>query len=133
MTDTIDVFIQNIHQKYGIPISGLESCLPVCKKKKKPNEIDDHSKCLGRKQDGKQCTRRKKEGCDFCGKHLNNQKYGRVDDNKSTLQTDMIRTVVKKIGTKEYLLDEDNNIYTLEPESPEFIGKLIGENIVSCL
>lgn len=33
-------------------------------------------KCKARKQDGTQCSRRHKLNKSFCGKHINNQKYG---------------------------------------------------------
>lgn len=56
------------------------------KKKRKKTILKNEEQCLARKQDGLRCTRRRKRDnktgkiLDFCGKHLNNSSFGRVDD-----------------------------------------------------
>ena len=128
-------FIDNISNKYAIDKTELESMIPLIyeKKKKKITPCNNSIQCLGRKQDGKQCTRKKKEGCDICGKHINNQKDGRVDDNNNEqLTNELLRTVLVNIENNEYLMDGEKNLFTFHPESPEYIGKLINNKIVSC-
>lgn len=128
-------FINNISEKYDIDKKDLESLIPMVyeKKKKKAIPCNNNQQCLGRKQDGKQCTRKRKEGCDFCGKHINNQKYGRVDDNNNEkLNTELLRTILINIENTDYLMDDDKNLFTFHPEAPEYIGKYINNRIVSC-
>ena len=88
---------------------------------------------MGRKQDGKQCTRRKKDNNDFCGKHISCQKYGRIDDNNNDkLNDELLRTVLINIDNIDYLIDDENNLFTFHLEAPEYIGKYINNSVVSC-
>lgn len=134
LENIINDFIQNISNKYDINRKELESLIPVIyeKKKKKTIPCNDKCQCLARKQDSKQCTRKKKDGFDFCGKHINNQKYGRVDDNNDKLNNELLRTVLVSIENTEYLMDDEKNLFTFHPEAPEYIGKYIDNRIVSC-
>ena len=51
------------------------------KKKRKKTILKEGERCMARKQDGEQCTRRKKDTHEYCGKHIKNRPYGRIDNN----------------------------------------------------
>ena len=63
----------------------LNSMQEVTKIKRKRKSIPKEHCCLGRKQFGEQCTRRKKPGSEFCGSHMKSLPYGRVDDKQDYL------------------------------------------------
>ena len=63
-TDTLDLTVP-IHKK---------------KKRKKNTVLNQTELCMARKADTGQCTRRRKDGSDFCGKHNGQLKFGRIDD-----------------------------------------------------
>ena len=133
--EVLSKFMDNIEGKFNISRSDLERLIPIIseKKKKKITPCNNDIQCMGRKQDGKQCTRRRKEGSDYCGKHINCQKYGRIDDNNNDKMNDeLLRTVLINIDNKEYLIDNNKNLFTFHLESPEYIGKFIDNRIVSC-
>ena len=43
-------------------------------------KLDKELMCKGRKLDGEQCTRKKKDGYDFCQSHLKKLPNGRIDE-----------------------------------------------------
>ena len=49
-------------------------------KKRNRRVLDNSIRCMGRKIDGKQCTRSRLKDCDFCKSHKDNLAHGRVDD-----------------------------------------------------
>lgn len=96
---------------------------PYLKKNKNISTI-----CIARKQDGNQCTRRKKGLSDYCGKHIKNNKCGRVDDHSNIVDKlanddNYIMTWVETINGIDYLVDSDNIIYTNDVNSPIIVGK----------
>ena len=63
----------------------------------------DKSKCLARVQHGKQCTRNKKNA-EFCGSHISNLPYGRIDEPQDLSDS------IKKRGRPKTLLKKKDNI-----------------------
>jgi len=108
------------------------------KKKKKKNELLPSCLCMARKQDGNQCTRRRKQEGEFCGKHIKNKKYGRIDDNSNIVgklaeDDNYIMTWVEIFNGKEYLVDTNNIVYTKNISSPKIIGKKLSDGVIEYL
>ena len=119
----------------------LQSIQDTTKIKRKRKVVPKDQCCLGRKQFGEQCTRRKKPGSEFCGSHMKSLPYGRIDDEqnylckvkgkrgrkkkKNTLEDDSeyIQTWVDKELGDAYLIDKHNTVYSNDPKSPKIIGK----------
>ena len=95
--------------------------------RKKNKTVTKEDLCMARKADSHQCTRRRKSGCDFCGKHIGNLKHGRIDDADEYSNNDkFIHCSIKMIKGKEYLIDQNNIVYTNDVENPSILGKLDG-------
>lgn len=91
-------------------------------------------KCMARKQDGNQCSRRKKGVSDYCGKHMKNPKFGRIDDNADIVNTlaeddNYIMTSLETIDGVEYLVDSNNILFTNDVDSPMIIGKKMDDHV----
>jgi hypothetical protein len=129
----------DIQTQYDIPKKELEeryligniSEIIIEPKLKKSSKIDKDQCCLARKQDGGQCTRRRKDGEDYCGKHLVQRKYGRIDDNEVICTTetthipeDKVATWEVKFGDKIYLRDMNNIVY----DNDRIIGRIGKDN-----
>tara|TARA_B100000497_G_C7695385_1_gene424494 strand:- start:1217 stop:1750 length:534 start_codon:yes stop_codon:yes gene_type:complete len=100
--------------------------------RKKNKQVTKDELCMARKADSCQCTRRRKAGSDYCGKHINNLKHGRIDDNEEYSNNDKFMVCsITTINGKEYLMDQNNIIYTNDVESPTILGKLEQGNIVN--
>ena len=81
--------------------------------------------CKGRKSDFEQCTRKKKEGEDFCASHLKNLKYGSIDAEND----DYIEMFEQEIDGKIYYVDNENKVYSHCYSSPTLIGTLVNDTI----
>ena len=119
----------------------------VSKKKKKTNRriLPKNERCLGRKNDLTQCTRKRKDGHEFCGSHIKNLPNGKVGDDgacfnkkkgkrgrkrKNLLETDNengILTTKKYINGGVYLVDAKNIVYTFREDKPVILGVLSGD------
>ena len=116
----LKIYIQKISDKYNIPIEDLL------------DTINDNTsnKCLARKQDGLQCTRNKKPDCDYCGKHLINRKFGSIDVNNDNDNNDCIKMSIENIDNVDYLIDNENLLYTNNIENPRLIGRKTNNGII---
>lgn len=100
------------------------------KRKRTKNNIPLFDRCMARRASGEQCTRRKKEGIEFCGTHEKGQPHGVFDnvepvDYRQTT-TKVVETI--KIMGINYFVDNECNIYNpqdvLENKlDPKKIGK----------
>lgn len=104
------------------------------KKKRAKLPVDPSTICMARKQDGNQCTRRKKEGQEYCGKHIKNRKYGRIDepsphfDKKLSKNSNYLATKIEKINGVEYLVDDNNVVYHKNISKPSIVGVKVDSN-----
>lgn len=91
------------------------------------NKINNNL-CMAKKQDLLQCTRKKKSGFEFCGKHNKNQKFGRIDDKMKEESSDYIVTNKETFGQGEFYVDKDNIVYDIINDVPQIIGKKTSDN-----
>ena len=119
----------------------------ISKKKKKSNRriLPKNERCLGRKNDLTQCTRKRKDGYEFCGSHIKNLPNGKVGDDGACFnrkrgkrgrkrknimenQNDSgFLTTKKYINSSIYLVDGNNVVYTYKDNKPVILGVLKGE------
>lgn len=104
----------------------LDLSLPSTKQKRKKNkQLSKDKLCMARKADGHQCTRRRKDGTEFCGKHSNNLKFGRIDDEDKLSKNDnFIKCSAIQINGKDYLIDDNKIVYSYNIDVPTIIGGL---------
>ena len=119
--------IINIFQKlaadYNIESDELkQKYLPkfFSKKKRKKTKLEDFERCMARKQDGFQCSRRRKTQNEYCGKHIISRPYGRID-NKKDKNCISVKNIV--IEDTEHLIDNNNIVFNLDGDI--IIGKLM--------
>lgn len=90
-----------------------EDILP---KKRPKTTVPDNSRCIARRANGEQCTRRKKDSCDFCGTHTKGVPHGRmeltVNESENVVRT--IDLFAQDIRGIIHYLDHDGNVYRTE-------------------
>ena len=101
------------------------------KRKRVKNFVPIFDRCCAKKSSNEQCTRRKKEGCEYCGTHVKGTPHGIVDnqtDNK--VSTQKIEVWGQDIQGIIYYIDSNNNVY--KPEdiiinkvNPKIIAKYV--------
>lgn len=144
---SVDRILDRVAKDYNINRASLEQYKEAEEAKDKysiapslrPNKT---GLCLAKKQDGQQCTRRCREGSNFCGKHIKSHKFGCVTDDIDEIFESIKMTPEIYQGTK-VLVDEEGIVYKYTDEnqdSVEIIGRkssegniyLIGELETHC-
>tara|TARA_B110000211_G_C14031003_1_gene532130 strand:+ start:163 stop:672 length:510 start_codon:yes stop_codon:yes gene_type:complete len=100
------------------------------KKKKKTKTVEKRI-CMAKKADGYQCTRRRRDNSDYCGKHINKIKFGRIDDEEKYASDEKyIKTTKTILNGDYYLVDEANTVYSYSKTSPVLIGKCVDGELI---
>tara|TARA_Y100000816_G_C26080946_1_gene569707 strand:+ start:1202 stop:1642 length:441 start_codon:yes stop_codon:yes gene_type:complete len=84
------------------------------KRKRLKNIVPVQDRCSANKACNEQCTRKRKEGFDFCGTHIKGTPNGIVDKCQTV---DAKRKVVLKLTTNRGIynyVDDDGKIYKME-------------------
>ena len=127
--------ISNVLDKYNTDIVNIGAKFGV--KKRNRRVLPKDKQCMGRKLDGAQCTRGRKDGTEYCKSHMNKLPFGRIDDvmhakvamkrgrkkkGGSIDNNKYIVTQIETIGESNYLVDDNNFVYSFDAKNPEFLG-----------
>lgn len=109
------------------------------KRKRIKNAIPVTNRCNALRANNEQCTRRRKDGCEYCGTHSKGTPHGSVHADGEPDITDTTKTLdvfAKEIMGIVYYIDHNKNVYNTEDimnsvENPRIIAKYInnGGNI----
>ena len=109
------------------------------KRKRIKNAIPVTNRCNALRANNEQCTRRRKDGCEYCGTHSKGTPHGAVHADGEQDITDTTKTLdvfAKEIMGIVYYIDHNKNVYNTEDimnsvENPRIIAKYInnGGNI----
>ena len=83
------------------------------KRKRNKNIVNDCEKCKAKRSNGEQCSRRRREGFDFCGTHCKGTPYGVVGESIVTSKRKIVLDGVDKDGIITYF-DTDGKEYPME-------------------
>jgi len=101
------------------------------KRKRVKNFVPIFDRCCAKRATGEQCTRRKKDGCEYCGTHTKGTPHGIVDNNNEVkVNTQKIEVWAQDIQGIIYYIDKFNNVYQAEDivvnkVNPKIIAKYI--------
>ena len=100
------------------------------KRKRVKNSIPSTNRCNARRANGEQCTRRRKDNCEFCGTHSKGVPHGFMEEEDATRSTQKLEVVAEDIQGIVYYIDKYNNVYKTEDiilgkENPSIIAKCI--------
>jgi len=106
------------------------------KRKRVKNFVPIFDRCCAKRANNEQCTRRKKEGSEYCGTHLKGTPHGIVDNqSETTSTTQKVEVYAQDIQGIIYYIDKNNNVYQVEDivsnkVNPKIIAKYVkdGEN-----
>ena len=100
------------------------------KRKRLKNSIPNMNRCTAKLANGEQCTRRRKQDCEYCGTHYKGLPNGLVDPNDTTAVSNKksIDIFAEDIKGIVYYMDKYNNVYKVTDvlegkENPQIIGK----------
>jgi len=98
------------------------------RRKRVKNVVPSLLRCCAKRANGEQCTRRKKNDCEYCGTHTKGTPYGKADNSESNPSTlKKCEIWVEEIKGIQYFIDDNFNVYNHEDilqnkTSPEVIG-----------
>lgn len=133
--------VDNLKSEFNDDILKISSKLGLKRRNRRILPAD--KMCMGRKLDGKQCTRgRYKEGSDYCKSHANKLPLGRIDDELIINDNDCtgkkkikkksdayVLTHIETIDDQNYLVDDKNFVYSFDVNNPEFLGIKVNNQI----
>ena len=101
------------------------------KRKRVKNFVPIYDRCCAKRASNEQCTRRKKEGSEYCGTHLKGTPHGIVDtQNEQKNTTHKVEVFAQDIQGIVYYIDKNNNVYQAEDiamnkVNPKIIAKYV--------
>ena len=101
------------------------------KRKRVKNFVPIYDRCCAKRASNEQCTRRKKEGSEYCGTHLKGTPHGIVDtQNEQKNTTHKVEVYAQDIQGIVYYIDKNSNVYQAEDiamnkVNPKIIAKYV--------
>lgn len=102
------------------------------KRKRVKNSVHLTDRCCAKRATGEQCTRRRKEGYEYCGTHLKGTPHGicEYDEDDKKDECKKIEVWVQDIKGISYYIDKYNNVYQTEDifankQNPRVIAKYV--------
>jgi hypothetical protein len=106
----------------------------LVKRKRIKNSIPVNNRCNAKRSNGEQCTRRRKNKCEFCGTHVKGTPHGffQTDENSDN-SIQKMEVVAQEVCGIVYYIDKFNNVYKTEDilegkQNPSVIAKCIKQN-----
>jgi hypothetical protein len=99
------------------------------KRKRVKNSVPVLDRCLALRATCEQCTRRKKDGFEYCGTHIKGTPHGIIEiPEGDQIQVEKIQVWTEDICGILYYIDSKHNVYKTEDivqhfENPKVIGK----------
>lgn len=132
-----DISIENKNQliKFVYDYDGLELTVDdFAKRKRVKNIVPLYERCCARRANNEQCTRRKKDGFDYCGTHLKGTPNGMMNnENKNQVSARRVEIWGQDIMGITYYIDDSSNVYETEDvvmnrNNPKIIAKYIKDD-----
>jgi len=101
------------------------------KRKRVKNIIPFFDRCCAKRANNEQCTRRKKDGCEYCGTHLKGTPHGIVNSlEENVVHSQKVEVWAQDIMGIIYYIDKSNNVYQAEDimvnkMNPKVIAKYV--------
>jgi hypothetical protein len=87
----------------------------VSKRKRIKNSIPITNRCIAKRANGEQCTRRRKDNCEYCGTHAKGTPHGLITNNIDANNVSCtIELFAQEIGGIVYYIDKHTNVYKTE-------------------
>jgi hypothetical protein len=128
MNDLIEYVYE--YQRFALQKEDLS------KRKRVKNIIPSLNRCSAKRANNEQCTRKRRDGCEFCGTHAKGTPNGMILNGGellcvSTLQKKQV--FAEDINGIVYYIDNTSNVYKTEDilqekQNPEIIAQYVKDN-----
>lgn len=98
------------------------------KRKRVKNFVPIYDRCCAKRASDEQCTRRRKDGMEYCGTHMKGTPHGIIDNNNEPkVNTNKVEVWAQDIQGIVYYIDKFNNVY----ETADIIKNQINPKIIA--
>lgn len=98
------------------------------KRKRVKNFVPIYDRCCAKRASNEQCTRRRKDGMEYCGTHMKGTPHGIIDNNNEPkVNTNKVEVWAQDIQGIVYYIDKFNNVY----ETADIIKNQINPKIIA--
>jgi hypothetical protein len=98
------------------------------KRKRVKNFVPIYDRCCAKRASNEQCTRRKKEGSEYCGTHMKGTPHGIIDlQCEPKINTQKIEVWAQDIQGIVYYIDKSNNVYQAE----DIVSNIVNPKIIA--
>ena len=110
-SDDFDSLIRKVYESTNIEFTDSD----FTKRSRTKNTVPIEERCSALRANEDRCTRRRKNGIDFCGTHEKGQPHGVVQDETASGTTyDKKEVWAQDFGGIIYYIDMNNNVYKTE-------------------
>jgi hypothetical protein len=98
------------------------------KRKRVKNFVPIYDRCCAKRAAGEQCTRRRKDGSEYCGTHMKGTPHGIMDtSDEPKVNTTKVEVWAQDIQGIVYYIDKFNNVY----DTADIIKNQINPKIIA--
>lgn len=100
------------------------------KRKRIKNAVPQINRCNAKRANGEQCTRKRRDGCEFCGTHYKGTPHGLITGEESdepTQETVKIEVFAEDISGIVYYIDKYGNVY----KTDDILNNLPNPNVIA--
>ena len=109
--DDLDSLIRKVYESTSIEFTEVD----FTKRTRTKNTVPLEERCTAQRANSERCTRRRKNGINFCGTHEKGQPHGVVQEETATGTTyDKKEVWAEDFGGIIYYIDLDKNVYKTE-------------------
>ena len=125
--DQVNQLIQYIYDYDRLSFNTID----FQKRKRVKNFVPIFDRCCAKRASNEQCTRRKKDGNEYCGTHMKGTPHGIMDNQSETkTNTQKIEVWAQEIQGIVYYIDKSYNVYQTEDiivnkMNPKIIAKYV--------
>lgn len=87
----------------------------ITRKKRIKNTVPHYERCVAKRSNGEQCTRRRKDNECYCGTHIKGTPHGVINQDASSPDNyKKVNVWIQEIAGISYYIDDNQNVYNME-------------------
>jgi hypothetical protein len=108
--DNKDILIKHVYDYEQLVLTKED----FIKRKRVKNVVPVCDRCIAKRANNDQCTRRRKDGDEFCGTHSKGRPHGVISEDSNRVNFQKVELWAEDIQGIVYYIDKTGNVYQTE-------------------
>ena len=108
--DDKDILIKHVYDYEQLVLTKED----FIKRKRVKNVVPVCDRCIAKRANNDQCTRRRKDGDEFCGTHSKGRPHGVISEDNNRVNFQKVELWAEDIQGIVYYIDKTGNVYQTE-------------------